>query len=200
MPKILTIASQKGGVGKSTLAVNLACSVAKYFRTAIIDTDPQGTVAQLAKMYEGIDVLPYSNNISKLDYDVVFIDTPPYLFDKLEDILLISDVVIIPTKAGIADFLAIGNTIKHVEKAKKKNPKLKAVIVLNLVKKGTSLTSEVIRELAKHDVPILKNQISDRVNFTRSIALKSGIFGIRDHKAEKEIDNLSKEIVLLLHV
>jgi len=200
MPKILTIASQKGGVGKSTLAVNLACSVSKYSRTAIIDTDPQGTVAQLAKMYEGIDVLPYSNNINKLDYDVVFIDTPPYLFDHLEEILHISDVVIIPTKAGIADFLAIGNTIKQVEEAKKKNPKLKAVIVLNLVKKGTSLTSEVIRELTKHNVPILKTQITDRVNFTRSIALKSGIYGIRDHKAEQEIDNLSKEIVLLLHV
>ena len=58
MPKILTIASQKGGVGKSTLAVNLACSVSKYSRTAIIDTDPQGTVAQLAKMYDGIMFYP----------------------------------------------------------------------------------------------------------------------------------------------
>ena len=99
-----------------------------------------------------------------------------------------------------ADAILAASSRAAGKKAKKKNPKLKAVIVLNLVKKGTSLTSEVIRELAKHDVPILKTQISDRVNFTRSIGLKSGIYGIRDHKAEKEIDNLSKEIVLLLHV
>lgn len=200
MPKILTIAHQKGGVGKSTLAVNLAASFKNNVRTAIMDTDPQGTVTQLSKVYKGIDVLPYSENPTTLNYDVIFIDTPPYLSGNLLKILQISDLVIIPTKAGIADLLAIKSTIDIVKEAKKLNPKLKAVTVLNMVKYGTSLTGDVIKQLEEFDAQLLKTQISDRVNFTRSIALENAIYGIGDYKAEKEIDNLTKEVLLLLNI
>ena len=200
MPKILTIAHQKGGVGKSTLAVNLAASFKNNVRTAIMDVDPQGTVSQLAKIYKGIDVIPYSENPNLLDYDVIFIDTPPYFSDNLLSILHITDLVIIPTKAGIADFLAIGSTIEMVNKAKKNNPKLKAVTVLNMVKKGTTLTADIVNQLEKFDIQLLKTQISDRVNFTRSIALDNAIYGIGDHKAEKEIDNLTKEVLMMFNV
>src|ERR1019366_8889161 len=199
MPKIITLAHQKGGVGKSTLAANLAASFKSNVRTAIMDVDPQGTITQLSKIYKGIDILPYSENISSLEYDVIFIDTPPYLSDNLLKILEISDLVIIPTKAGIADLLAIRSTISVVEKSQKRNPKLKAVVVLNMVKYATTLTEDVRKQIAELDITLLKAQISDRVNFTRSIALSSAIYGIGDLKAEKEIDNLTKEILLLFN-
>ena len=200
MPKIITLAHQKGGVGKSTLAANLAASFKSNVRTAIMDVDPQGTITQLSKIYKGIDILPYSENISSLEYDVIFIDTPPYLSDNLLKILEISDLVIIPTKAGIADLLAIRSTISVVEKSQKRNPKLKAVVVLNMVKYATTLTEDVRKQIGELDITLLKAQISDRVNFTRSIALESAIYGIGDLKAEKEIDNLTKEILLLFSI
>ena len=89
---------------------------------------------------------------------------------------------------------------KRRRKMKKNNLKLKAVTVLNMVKKGTTLTSDIIKQLESFDIQILKSQISDRVNFTRSVALDNAIYGIGDHKAEKEIDNLTKEILMMLNV
>ena len=200
MPKIITLAHQKGGVGKSTLAANLAASFKNNVRTAIMDIDPQGTITQLSKIYKGIDVIPYSENVSNLSYDVVFIDTPPYLSDSLLRILEFTDLVIIPTKAGIADLLAIRSTIGVVEKSKLKNPTLKAIVVLNMIKYGTTLTEEVRKQIQDLDITLLKSQISDRVNFTRSIALEDAIYGIGDLKAEKEIDNLTKEILMLFNI
>jgi chromosome partitioning protein len=200
MPKIITLAHQKGGVGKSTLAANLAASFKNNVRTAIMDVDPQGTITQLSKIYTGIDVIPYSEKVSNLEYDIIFIDTPPYLSENLLQILKFTDFVIIPTKAGIADLLAIRSTIDIVKQSQKQNPKLKAAVVLNMVKYGTSLTEDVRKQIEEIDITLFKTQISDRVNFTRSIALSSAIYGIGDYKAEKEMDNLTREVLIALNI
>jgi chromosome partitioning protein len=200
MPKIITLAHQKGGVGKSTLAANLAASFKNNVRTAIMDVDPQGTITQLTKIYSDIDVIPYSENVAELNYEVIFIDTPPYLSENLLKILEFTDIVLIPTKAGIADLLAIRSTIDMVKSKQKANPKLKAAVVLNMVKFGTTLTEDVRKQIGEIDITLLKTQISDRVNFTRSIALSSAIYGIGDLKAEKEIDNLTREVLLMLNI
>lgn len=199
MPRIITLAHQKGGVGKSTLAVNLANSFKDNVSVGIMDVDPQGTIIQLSKMIKGIDIIPYTANFSGLSQDVLFIDTPPYLTNDLPAILHASDLVIIPTKAGIADLMAIRATISLIKEAQKQNPKLKAVVVFNMIKHGTTLTEEVREQIETFGVPILKSMVSDRVNFTRSLALEDGIYGIGDRKAEKEIDQLTKEILLLLN-
>lgn len=199
MQQIITLTHQKGGVGKSTLAVNLANSFKDNVRVAILDIDPQGTVIQLSRLIKGIDVLHELKDIKNLPYDVIFVDTPPYLTENLPDILNVSNLVIIPTKAGIADLMAIRATIGLILKAQQRRPVLKAGIVFNMVKYGTTLTDDVKHQLENYDIPVLKSMISDRVNFTRSLALENGIYGIGDVKAEKEIDNLTKEILLLLN-
>jgi chromosome partitioning protein len=199
MPKIITLTNQKGGVGKSTLAVNLANSFKENVKVAIMDVDPQGTIIQLSKMIQGIDVLPYSDNLQKLPYDVIFVDTPPYLAENLFKIISQSDLVLIPTKAGVADLMAIRASIALIKKVQQKNKVLKAAVVFNMIKYGTTLTNEVKEQIESFDMPILKTMISDRVNFTRSLALANAVYGINDTKAEKEIDNLTKEILLLLN-
>lgn len=198
MAKIITLTHQKGGVGKSTLAVNLANSFKENVRVAIIDMDPQGTVSQLTKMLD-LDVYGHDTDIKSLDYDVIFVDTPPYMFDSLSNILSLSDLIIIPTKAGIADLMAIRATINFVKASTPKKSHQKVGIVLNMIKHGTSLTDEVREELTKFNIPIFKSFISDRVNFTRSLALKDGIYGIGDTKAEKEMDAITKEILLMMN-
>lgn len=199
MPKVITLAHQKGGVGKSTIVLNLANSFKDNVRVAVVDIDPQGTALQLKDRIDNVDIIPYDKKLNLLPYDVVFVDTPPYLSDLLPEVFNVSDLVIIPTKAGIADLLAIRSTIALVKKAQENNKKLKAGVLFNMVKYGTTLTDEVAEQVKGFDVPILKAKISDRVNFTRSVALKDGVYGIGDSKAEKEIDQLAKEILLLIN-
>src|SRR5690606_39642968 len=102
MPKIITLAHQKGGVGKSTLALNLAYRFSKEVKTALTDTDPQGSTIQLKDIVQGIDILGYkgTKNLQGKPYDVIFIDTPPYLTVNMILILLASDLVLFIIIAG----------------------------------------------------------------------------------------------------
>ncbi len=198
MATVITLAHQKGGVGKSTLAVNLAHAFKDHAVTAIVDLDAQGSISQTANKIDGVSVIPLSA-VNKGEYKAVFIDTPPYLSDKLGQVFSISDLILIPTKAGIYDVLACQRTVELVKTAMSKKPSLKAAIVLNMVNTTTTLTSEAKEQLEHLGLPLLKSQITERMNFIRSIALPDGIYSTSDSKAIKEINNLTKEILFLLN-
>ncbi|HIP21383.1 MAG TPA: ParA family protein [Candidatus Pacebacteria bacterium] len=195
MPKIILITHQKGGVGKSTLTFNLAQNLKENAKVAILDLDLQGSLAQLKPLISDFDIIPYQKSIkeiSKLNYDFIFIDTPPYLSDQLPKLIQIADLIIVPTKAGILDLLAIKSTIELIETENKKN---RTMIVFNMIKPNTNLTESIFNELKEYKVNIAKTKISDLVAFTRSVLLK----GVSDHnKAQKQIDNLTKEVLTAL--
>lgn len=198
MAKVITLAHQKGGVGKSTLAVNLAHAFKDNAKTGIIDLDAQGSIAETATKIEGVTLLPSFNASYSKDFTAIFIDTPPYLSDQLNQVFAISDLILIPTKAGVYDVLACRKTVALVKEAMAKKPSLKAAIVFNMINSTTTLTNEVKEQLESLGLPILKTQITERVNFVRSIALPDGIYSTGDNKAIKEINNLTKEILFLL--
>jgi chromosome partitioning protein len=145
MGKIITIAHQKGGVGKSTMAINLALCFQGQIRVALVDSDLQGSIYHIKDDFSGLDILlaEQVNNIPKLDYDLVIVDTPPYLSNKLSDLFLISDFVLVPTKAGFFDVMAIRATLALIKFAQAKNTGLKAGIVLNMIKPRSGVTRDV---------------------------------------------------------
>jgi len=198
MPKIITIAHQKGGVGKSTLALNLAYRFSNEVKTALTDTDPQGSTMQLKDIVQGIDILDYTGtkDLQGKPYDVIFIDTPPYLTENIIPIFLASDLVLIPTKAGVPDIMAIRATIELVKEARKKKPDLKAGIVLNMVKPRTNIIEEAREQLQAYDLPILA-EIRDRVVFNNTF-LSGGIGTGNDQQAVQELEQLTTEILNLL--
>ena len=83
--KVITVAHQKGGVGKTTLALNLSFLFKDTLKVGILDTDLQGSVVGLGELLEGITLLPQevltTGNVP--DLDILIIDTPPYLTDQL---------------------------------------------------------------------------------------------------------------------
>lgn len=198
MAKIITVAHQKGGVGKSTLALNLSYRFSTEVKTALTDTDPQGSTMQLRNIVEGIDILNFTgiNNLQAEPYDVIFIDTPPYLTESMLALFLASDFVLIPTKAGVPDIIAIRATIALVKQAQEKKPSLKAGIVLNMVKSRTKITEEARQQLKEYDLPII-GEIKDRVVFN-STFLSGGISTGNDALAVEELEIVTKEILNLL--
>jgi chromosome partitioning protein len=197
---IISVVHQKGGVGKTTLALNLAYCLAENLKVGITDTDLQGSISEIEGFLQGIDLVPLEKvrNKEPLDYDVLLIDTPPYLTNKLHDIFLLSDFVVIPTKAGYLDALAVKATIALYKEAQKEKPSLKGGIVLNMIMHNTNLNDEVKEILESYDFPMLKTAITHRVSFARS-PMTSGIFNSDDSRAKTEIVNLADEILTYLY-
>ena len=195
MPKIILITHQKGGVGKSTLTFNLAQNIAANSRVAVLDFDLQGSLSQLEELVTDFKIIPYQDkleSISELQYDFIFIDTPPYLSNHLAKLISISDLIILPTKAGILDLLAIKSTLAIIEQEKRT---MDTLVVFNMIKPNTTLTLDILIGLEEYNVKIATTHISDLVAFTRSVLLR-GVSN--DKNAQKQIDQLTEEILTQL--
>ncbi|MBP6755367.1 MAG: ParA family protein [Bacteroidia bacterium] len=195
MAKIILITHQKGGVGKSTLTFNLAQNFSNNSKVAVLDFDLQGSLSQLKEIVTGFDIIPFVeeiNSISNLKYDFIFIDTPPYLSNHLSKLIQIADLILVPTKAGVLDILAIKSTLKLIEHEYKSKSTL---IVFNMIKPNTTLTQDILISLKEYNIPIAKTYISDLVAFTRSVIMK-GV--TNDRNAKFQLDQLTKEVLLLL--
>ena len=195
MPKIILITHQKGGVGKSTLTFNLAQNISNGSKVAVLDFDLQGSLSQLKELVTDFEIIPYVGEIEKileLEYDFIFIDTPPYLSSQLPKLIALADLIIVPTKAGILDLLAIKNTLEMIELA---NRTADTLIVFNMIKANTTLTLDILLGLEEYNVKIANTHISDLVSYTRSVLLK-GV--TKDQNAQRQIDHLTKEILLKL--
>ncbi|QQL50171.1 ParA family protein [Mucilaginibacter ginkgonis] len=196
MGKIITVAHQKGGVGKSTLAMNLAVCFQDQLNVVLVDTDLQGSLFQIEKELPGLTVITNDRlqEIGKLDRDLIIVDTPPYLSNKLPELFSLSDFILMPTKAGFFDVMAIQSTIALVKEAQLRRPEIQAGIVMNMIKPRSGITKEVGCLLKSMETPVLETMIHDRVSIARS-SITAGVLRGSDHKAISEITSLAEEIV-----
>lgn len=195
MSKIILVTHQKGGVGKSTLTFNLAQNFAANSKVAVLDFDLQGSLSQLEELVTDFEIIPYQDkleSILELEHDFIFIDTPPYLSNQLPKLISISDLIIVPTKAGILDLLAIKSTLAIIEQEKRT---MDTLVVFNMIKPNTTLTLDILIGLEEYNVKIANTHISDLVAFTRSVLLK-GV--VNDKNAQKQINQLTEEILIKL--
>jgi chromosome partitioning protein len=92
MAKIITIAHQKGGVGKSTLALNLALCFQDQLSVALVDTDLQGSLYHIREDFPGLNWISLDQLTGQqLAYDLIIVDTPPYLSNRLPEMFAQSD-------------------------------------------------------------------------------------------------------------
>lgn len=200
MTKVICLAHQKGGVGKSTLSLNLAYCFQNGLKVGLMDADLQGSLNSLKIMTDGIELLPFEKELSNIHenkMDIVIIDTPPYLSSSLPGLFLHSDLVLIPTKAGFFDMMAIKATIAMVKEAMLKKNKIKSGIVFNMVKPNSSISKELRGLIDGGPIPILNSIITERVSYTRSI-INGGVFNTNDEKAKIEVIDLADELLRML--
>lgn len=176
-PKVIAIASQKGGSGKTTLAVHLATRAAQEgHESCVIDTDPQATAAAWSD-WRG-DFLPVVvtspparltrtiESAKKNGVDFVVIDTPPHADAAAREAIKVADIVLIPTKPRAFDLHALEPIADLVSFAQKS-----AYVVLNSVPAGaTVLTEEAKSAASKMGLDICPVTLGDRAAFHRSSA------------------------------
>lgn len=192
--KQITISCLKGGVGKSTISINLAHAFKDYLNVAILDTDTQKTTNSLAS--DNLTI--YKKNDKIADHDILIVDTPPYIDTSLEQTFLNSDLILIPTRPSFADLDALQVTISLFKKVQKKKPDLKAAIIINMEDSRSVLSQSILPALQELGVPIFKTMIENRTNYVRSIISEDGIYSFKDKKAVDEFNLFVKEVYSFL--
>lgn len=205
MGHVITIAQQKGGSGKTTLAVNLAVafSLAGH-KVALLDTDPQGSlgrwfIARRAAGEPGVEFATASawgvsyecEKLRKIN-DIVIIDTPPKVDADLRPALREADLVLIPVSSSHVDLWATDGVLDLVARENRR-----AMIVLNRTKAGTRLGDEVARA-AGHLARVAKGQLGQRIVFAESLGQGRAAVEAGSSPARREVEALASEILATL--
>lgn len=155
--RTLVIASQKGGVGKTTLAGHLSVMAEAKGAgpVALIDTDPQGSLSSWWNEREAETPAFASVNIAALPDHLKFleksgvqlavIDTPPAVTETIRLVLSVADLVLIPTRPSPHDLRAVGSTVELVEAAGKR-----MIFVINGAAQRARITGEAAVALSQH--------------------------------------------------
>jgi chromosome partitioning protein len=174
--QILAVVNQKGGAGKTTIALNLAAALAETgARVLLIDADPQHTATDWSAVREKappfvLIALPQPvlhRDLPELaaDYDFVVIDGPPRNYEVTRSAIAAADLVLIPVQPSGADFWASRETVKLAQEAHAFKETQKSVFVVSRRKGQTALGRDIREALATFEIPLLKADVPDRVAY-----------------------------------
>ena len=205
---IIGVLSQKGGVGKSTISINLAAALAmRGGRVLLVDADPQGSAMSWSSVREIEPLFPVvgmakptlHKDLPELarDFDHVVIDGAPRVNDLGRAAIIASDIVVIPVQPSPYDVWAAAETVALIREAQQFKPTLKAVFVVNRKIANTAIGRDVTGALAQFDdVPVLPVWLTQRVGFAESAGLGLSIIEVApDSEAAREIRQLAAAIV-----
>jgi chromosome partitioning protein len=206
---IVALLNQKGGVGKTTLALHLAGAWARQGRrVTVIDADPQGSALDWSEQRakEGsprlFGVLGLARDTLHREapeiargVDHVVIDGPPRIAGLMRSALLAADLVLVPAQPSPFDGWASGEMLNLIREARIFRPELVARFVLNRCAARTIIARETGDALAEHDPPVLAARIGQRVAFADAARTGRLVFEVESGgAAAQEITTLSAEI------
>ncbi len=205
--KVVVVANQKGGVGKSTIACNLSVEASKEgMKVLIIDADTQQSSIDFRAIRPDNEGTPQfhavsitKNTIHKdiksfKDFDVIFIDAGGRDSAVFRSAILASDLLIIPVLPSQYDIWATQETIKTFEEANTfKN--IEARFILNQVIPNTTVAREALGALEDFNINLLNTRLHSRVVYKQSVSEGKGVTEYDpESKAAKEIKELWKEV------
>jgi chromosome partitioning protein len=205
--RLFAVLNQKGGAGKTTVAVNLAGGLARRGSTVLLDLDPQASATQWAAA--GTQTFPAT--VKQLGsggpprdlrrdfraFDFVVLDCPPSADSRqAESALLGCDTVIIPVLPSPVDLWASLRLPAEIEQARQRNTNLRAFLLLNQIESRSALSAAMQDALAEFGLPVLKSVVRRRSVY--KIAALEGVsvyqMGGRGRAAAAEIEAVLEEL------
>lgn len=210
--KIITIANQKGGCGKTTLAMGLAGTFGCWgHKVLLVDADLQATASRWAA--SAPDDAPFPAAVTGLaatggklhrevrkhvaNYEYIIIDCPPAVESSApQSAFLISDIAIVPVVPSPADLWAARGIRQIIETAQDINESLQSMLVANMLPR-TNLGKEAMAALKDFGVPLAKSTLGQRTAFREAVLYGSPVqsLGSRSRVATREIEALAHEVL-----
>ncbi len=206
MPKVIAILNQKGGVGKTTLAVHLATALARKIRSVILlDADPQGSALDWAAARHGDPLFPVvglpKSSIHKelpalaANYELVIIDGPPRVYDVARSAIMAADLVLVPVQPSPYDVWAAKEIIDLLAEASIFKPNIRKAFIINRKIANTAIGRDVAEALSDYPIPVLESAICQRVAFAESATQGLTVYELDPQMlASQEMDALAAEV------
>ena len=207
MAAVITVAQQKGGAGKTTLVANLAAAMAATRRVALLDIDPQKTLARWYALRTARTPLAAALGFSdasgwrlqaqldrfRSEHDVILVDSAPHVDSDARRAIRAADLVVVPVQPSAPDVWAAEGTLKLVAEEKRK-----ACIVLNRVSGGNRLRTVLEKELASRDLTALSAVVGNRTAFSLAFAQGLGVTELAPRTAAAaEVRSLADALIAL---
>jgi chromosome partitioning protein len=207
----IAITNLKGGVGKTTITINLAVALAnRNYSVCIVDTDlgQKSSMEWAGSREADVKLIPVFGVVGKQlnrevgelnsKYDLVLIDGTPQLSELAERTILASDMIVIPISPSILDFRAFESFFERCEqindlKESQGLKRSKIYVVVNRIIERANISQEILNALQNYEVTIFETRLNNRVAYAESITQGLGVVEYRDKKAKQEIDSLADE-------
>jgi chromosome partitioning protein len=188
-PRVVALCGQKGGAGKSTIAVCLAAeALARGRRVLLVDADPQGTARMWGDAALGagkpaptvVAMGATMVNPGQLDalveqFDVVLIDCPGRHDATQRAALMLCDLALLPCGPSSVDAWALASSLELVTAARERRPDLRAAIAITKKRPRTVLGRSARDDLAASGLPVLRSELGDRLAFQECVGFGLGV-------------------------
>jgi chromosome partitioning protein len=204
--KVWSIVSQKGGSGKTTLALHLAIAATRERKVLVIDLDPQQSAERWhairqrttgAKDDPSIAAGPYQKlpdmlrTARKLGAELVLVDTPPKLDKAIIPSLKAATMVLVPLKSSVLDLQALEDTSDLINLAKVRG---RSAVILNAVptaQNRETAVKESLRTASRLKLEVMPQRLSELLAFSHGLKAGRGVTEVeRNGAAAKEISTL----------
>ncbi len=184
MGKVVAVAQQKGGAGKTMLAAQLAVALSESGRIALLDIDPQGSLtiwgklrAAAPKAVAKISIASISgwrlgSELEKLKaaHDIVLIDTPPVIDSDARRAIRAADLVLIPLNPAPPDLWPAEGTLKLAAEEKRR-----IALVFNRAPAASRLRKRMTAEVAARGLRLLEPALANRAGYANAFADGLGV-------------------------
>lgn len=210
MSLVISFLNQKGGVGKSTLSINVAaCFALLGQKVLLIDADKQGTSSTWASLRSetGFQVVSMSReNMARdalrlaADFDFTIIDGPPQAETISRSCIVASDLVVVPIEPGGASRWSSDLTVRQLKEAQELKPTLKCGFVVSR-KIGSTVLGRDTRTMASDaGIPTFETEIEQRVAYAEAMTMGKTIFEWSGRtQAVTDIQALTHELLDVLN-